>query len=53
MKEKKKILKNYTGEKITQIMKKTVVEFVSVESSVYRCFLFPDQPLVMSDGVLV
>ena len=40
-------------EKITQVMKKTAVEFVLVESSVYHCFLFLDLPLVMLDGVLV
>ena len=39
--------------KITQIMKKTMVEFVSVVSSVYHCLLFQDPPLVMSDGALV
>ena len=36
-----------------QIMKKTVVEFISAESSVCHCFLFLYLPLVMSDGVLV
>ena len=35
------------------IMKKTMVEFVSVEPSVYHCLLILDPPLVMSDGVLV
>ena len=39
--------------KITQIMKKTTVEFVSAESSVFHCLLFLDPPLAMSDGVLV
>ena len=46
-------VKNYAGEKITQIMKKTMVWFVSTESSVYHCLLFLDPPLVMSDGVLL
>ena len=46
-------VKNYAGEKITQIMKKTMVWFVSIESSVYHCLLFLDPPLVMSDGVLL
>ena len=36
-----------------QIMKKTMMEFMSVESSVYHYLLFLDLPLVMSDGVLV
>ena len=44
------MLKSYAGEKIIQIMKKTMVEFVSVVSSVYHCLLFQDPPLVMSDG---
>ena len=47
------MLKSYAGEEITQIMKKTVVEFVSVESIVYHYLLFLDMPLMMSDGVLV
>ena len=47
------MLKNYAGEEITQIMRKTALEFMSVESSVYHCLLFLDLPLVMSDDVLV
>ena len=39
--------------KITQIMKKTTVEFISEEFNVYHCLLFLDLPLVLSDGVLV
>ena len=37
---------------ISQIMK-TVMEFVSVVSSIYHCFLLLDLPLVMSDAVPV
>ena len=33
-------------------MKKTAVELVSVESSVYHCLLFLDLPMVMSNGIL-
>ena len=47
------MVKGYAGEKIMQIMKKTTVEFISVESSVYHYLLFQDPSLVMSDGVLV
>ena len=52
---KEKRLTSFAEAKVTQMMKNTIwnLEVVSVESSVYRCFLFPDQPLVMSDGVLV
>ena len=53
IKEKKLMLKSYAGQKMKQIMKETVVEFISVVSSVYHCLLFLDPPLVMSDGVLV
>ena len=45
-----------SGEKITLIMKKAVVEFISIESSVYHfsfCLLFLNPALGMSDGVLV
>ena len=34
MKNIKNILKNYTGEKITQIMKKNDVEFISAQSGI-------------------
>ena len=47
------MLKSYAREKIIVIMKKTVVELVSVESSIYHCLIFLDLPLVMSDGILV
>ena len=47
------MLKSYAGRKITWIMKKTMVKFVSVESNIYHCLLFWDPSLVMSDGVLV
>ena len=47
------MLKSYAGEKIIQIIKKTMVEFISVESSVFHCLLFQDLLLVMSDVVLV
>ena len=29
--------------------KKTTVDFASVDSNIYHCFLFLDLPLVMSD----
>ena len=44
---------SYAEKKIMQIIKKTTVESVSVESSVYHCVLFQDPSLVMSDSVLV
>ena len=47
------MLKSYAGEKITPIMKKTVVEFISVESRVYHCLLFLNLPLLVSYGVPV
>ena len=47
------MLKSYAEEKTMQVMKKTVVEFVWVESSIYHCLLFLDPPLVISVGVLV
>ena len=37
------------GEKVTQVMKKTMVEFISIEPRIYLL----DLPLVMLDGVLV
>ena len=43
------MLKSYTGTKISQIVEKTTVDFMSVASSIYHCFLFLDLPLVMSD----
>ena len=50
LKGKKLMLKSYAGEKILHIMKKTVVEFISVASSTYHYFLFLYIPVVMSDG---
>ena len=50
------MLTSYAGEKISQIMKKTMVDFLSVASSIYQFgffFKFLDLPLVMSDGVSV
>ena len=47
------MLKSYAGEKITQIMQRATVEFVSAELSVCHCLPLLDRPLVMSDGVLV
>ena len=47
------MLKSYAREKIMQTLKKTIVGFISAESSVCHCLLFLDQPLVMSDGILV
>ena len=38
------MLKSYAGEKITQIMKKTMVGFVSAESSVCHCLLSGSNP---------
>ena len=38
------------GKKISQIIEKTLVDFVLVASSIYYCFFFLDLPLVMSDG---
>ena len=40
-------------EKKMQIRKKTTMEFISVEFSVYHCLLFLNLPLVMSDDVPV
>ena len=45
------MLASYVGKKIIQIAKKTAVEFVSGESSVYHYHLLMDTPLMMSDGV--
>ena len=53
MKQKQKMLKSYAREEITQIMRKTMVEFLSAESSICHCFPFLYPPLAMSDGVLV
>ena len=47
------MLKSYAGKKIMQTLKKTAVELVSVECSVYHCLLFVDLLLVMPDGILV
>ena len=52
MKEKEGMLKSYAEENIMQIMCKTMVEFILVESSVFLCLLFLDLPLVISHGVL-
>ena len=49
-KDKKWMLKSYIGKKTLQILKKTTVAFMLVESSIYHCFFFLDPPLVMSDG---
>ena len=46
LKDKKWMLKTYAGEKISQIMEQTTVDFVLVASSIYHCFLFLDLPLV-------
>ena len=43
------MLKSYTGLKMSLIMEKTTVDFVSVASSIYHFFIFLDLPLVMSD----
>ena len=43
------MLKSYAGKKILQIVEKTMVDFVSVASSIYHCFFFLALPLVMSD----
>ena len=43
------MLKSYAGKKLSQIMEKTTVDFVSVASSFYHCFFFLGPPLVMSD----
>ena len=51
LKDKKLMLKSYTVQKITQIMKKTEVEFFLVKAQVYHCLLFLDLPLVISGGV--
>ena len=45
--------KSCAGEKIMQIMKMPMVQFISIESSVDYCLLFLDPPPVMSDGLLV
>ena len=50
---KKLMSKSYACEKIMEMMKKAMVEFISTESSVCHCLLFLDPPLTMSDGVLV
>ena len=34
------MLKSYAGKKISQIMEKTTVDFISVASSIYHCFSF-------------
>ena len=43
------MLKSYAGEKMPQIMEKTMVDFVSVASNIYYSFFFLDPPLMMSD----
>ena len=52
-KDKKWMLKSYIGKKILQILKKTTVAFMLVESSIYHCFFFLDPLLGKSDGNLV
>ena len=42
------MLKSYAGKKMSQIMEKTTVDFVSVASCIYF-FFFLDLPLVISD----
>ena len=44
------MLKSYAGKKISQIMEKTVGDFVLVACSIDHCFSFLGVPLVMSDG---
>ena len=39
------MLENHEGEKILQIVEKITVDFLSVASSIYHCFFFPDPPL--------
>ena len=41
------MLKSYAGKKISLIMEKTTVDFISVASSTYHCFFFLDLLLVM------
>ena len=36
------MLKSYAGEKVSQIMEKTMVDFVSVASSIYHCFFLAE-----------
>ena len=43
------MLKSYAGEKMSQIMEKTTVDFILVASSIYYPLLFLDLPVVMSD----
>ena len=43
------MLKSYAGKKISQVVKKTLVAFISVAFCIYHCFFFLDLPLVMSD----
>ena len=43
------MLKSYAGKKISQVMEKTMVNFISIASSIYHCFFFLGLPLVMSD----
>ena len=38
--DKKWTLKSYAGKKISQVMEKTMVDFISVASSIYHCFFF-------------
>ena len=47
--DKKSVLKDYAGKKISLIMEKTSVDCMLVASSIYRCFSFLHLPLVMSD----
>ena len=47
------MLKSYAGGKITEIMKKIMVELISAESSLCHCLFFLDLLLVMLDGIIV
>ena len=47
------MLKSYAGKKISLIMEKTTVDFISVASSIYHYFFFLDPRLLMSDVDLI
>ena len=40
LKDNKRIFKNYAGKKISQILEKTMVDSISVASSIYHCSLW-------------
>ena len=46
------LLRSYAGKKISQIMEKITMDFISVASSIYHCFFFLDPPLVMTHADL-